>query len=100
MTTQVEFAPRVSEDFERIHEHLLRTGAADIEGRFESILEACAVLEQHPLIGRRVGGELRELVIGKGSRGYLALYRYAPEVELVMVVAVRAQSEEGYRGGG
>lgn len=100
MSVLVEFAPRVSEDFERIREHLLQTGASDIEARFDSIVDACAILEQHPLIGRRVQDEWRELVIGKGMWGYLALYRYEPEVDLVMIVAVRAQSEGGYRGFG
>ena len=96
----VEFAPRVSEDFARIRDHLAQTQASNIAGRLDSIVDACAILEEHPLIGRRVPGQLRELVIGSGSWGYMALYRYAPEVELVMIVAVKAQSEGGYRGFG
>lgn len=96
--TRVEFAPRVEDDFARILEHLLRTDASGIQGRFDSIIDACAILEQHPLIGRRVRAGFRELVIGSGSRGYLALYRHDPGRNRALVLAVRAQSEQGYHG--
>jgi toxin ParE1/3/4 len=36
-----------------------------------------------------------ELVIGRGSRGYVALYRYVPEIDTVFVLAVRSQREAG-----
>ncbi|MDZ7841325.1 MAG: hypothetical protein U5R46_10985 [Gammaproteobacteria bacterium] len=32
----------------------------------------------HPLIGRRVQGEIRELVISYGKTGYVVLYRFLP----------------------
>ena len=38
----------------------------------------------------------RELVIGRGSRGYLALYRYVAEIDTVFVLALRSQRETGY----
>ncbi len=31
---------------------------------------------------------LRELIIGQRSRGYVALYRYLPEMETVFVLAI------------
>lgn len=37
-----------------------------------------------------------ELIIGRRSHGYLALYRYAGEVDTVMVLAIRNQREAGY----
>jgi hypothetical protein len=49
------------------------------------------------MIGRPVRGGKRELVIGHGSRGYVALYRYLPEIDVVLVLAVRSQREAGHR---
>jgi plasmid stabilization system protein ParE len=40
-----------------------------------AIQSAVDMLAMHPLIGRRVEGELRELVISYGQAGYVALYR-------------------------
>lgn len=56
------------------------------------------LLEQNPAIGRPFGGdfELRELVIGFGAAGYLALYRYDPAEDRVHVLAFRHQREAGY----
>ncbi len=39
----------------------------------------------------------RELVIGKGVRGYVALYRYLAEVDTVFILAIRAQRESGFK---
>ena len=61
------------------------------------ILEAIAMLQRHPLIGRMVQGELRELVISRGKSGYVALYRYLERRDLVRVLAIRHQREAGYR---
>jgi plasmid stabilization system protein ParE len=54
------------------------------------------VLATSPLIGRPVEGGKRELVIGRDSHGYVALYRYLPEVDTVFLLAVRNQREAGY----
>jgi hypothetical protein len=40
--------------------------------------------------------ELRELIIGFGESGYVALYRYEPDAEAVCVLAFRHQKEAGY----
>ena len=33
----------------------------------------------------------------RGSRGYVALYRYLPEIDTVFILALRSQRESGYR---
>jgi toxin ParE1/3/4 len=53
-------------------------------------------LERNPLIGRPVQPGFRELVIGRGARGYIALYRYAAELDTVFVLGIRGQKEAGY----
>lgn len=92
---QVEIAPEVAEDFARILEHLETHEAQNISSRIEDIIAALNVLERNPLIGP-ARGDKRELVIGRGARGYLALYRYIPEADLVLVLAIRNQREAGY----
>jgi len=56
------------------------------------------LLETAPEIGRPLSEqpELRELVIGFGEAGYVALYRYVPSEEAVFVLAFRHQKEAGY----
>lgn len=56
------------------------------------------LVESAPEIGRPLDGhpELRELVIGFGEAGYVALYRYVPVEGTVFVLAFRHQKEAGY----
>ena len=97
MPRRVEFAERVPLDIERIVEHQLAHEVSDIEARIGDIIDACSVLERHPLIGRRCGGGLRELVIGQEARGYVALYHFDAAADLALVLAVKAQREAGCR---
>lgn len=61
------------------------------------IIDALQILSHSPLIGRKVKGGKRELVIGSGSRGTIALYRFIPAIDAVFVLALRHQREAGYR---
>lgn len=97
--SRVELAPEVSDDFDRILDHLAQHGVENAAARIREIIEAFNVLETNPLIGRPAPGEKRELIIGRRSRGYVALYRYVPEIETVFILAVRSQREAGYRQG-
>lgn len=94
--TRIELAPQVGEDLERVFAHLSEHEAADIAARVTAITRAITVLETNPLLGRPTGDDLRELVIGRGSHGYLALYRYVAALDIVFVLAVRSQREAGY----
>ena len=92
---RVEFAQAVSEDFARIAQHLLEHDAGLAQERMQEIESGLRVLQQHPEIGRRLDSRHRELVLGRGSRGYVAKYCYLPERELVLITALRAQKESG-----
>ena len=96
--SRIELAPEVGEDFDRILDHLVRYGVEDPASRIREIVLAIDVLEHNPLIGRPIAGEKRELVIGRRSRGYVALYRYVAEIDTVFVLALRSQREAGYTG--
>ena len=94
--SRIELAPEVGDDFDRILNHLVEHEAEDAKSRIEDIVRAIDVLERNPLIGRRVRADLRELVIGRRARGYVALYRYVTELDTVFVLAIRGQKEAGY----
>ncbi len=96
--SRVELAPEVGADLDRIFDHLAQFDAADAPLRTREIIQAIAVLEQSPLIGRPADDNKRELVIGRDARGYVALYRYIVEIDTVFVLALRAQREAGYTG--
>lgn len=53
-------------------------------------------LAAHPLLGRRLEGELRELVISCGGSGFVALYRYLVATDEARVLALRSQREIGF----
>lgn len=93
---RVEIAPEVADDLDRILDHLLLVEVEDAASRVSEIVAAVSVLEFNPLIGRLTEGGKRELVIGRGARSYLALYRYIPEIETVFILAVRSAREAGY----
>jgi toxin ParE1/3/4 len=95
---RIEFAPEAAEDLARIIDDLRKLGAAELEPRARAIIDALDVLESNPWIGQPAGDALRELVIGRDARGYVALYRYLPELDLVLALAVRSQREAGYVG--
>ena len=93
---QIELAPGLTGDFDRILDHLLAHEVDDAATRVGEIISAIDVLEQNPLIGRVLAADLRELVIGRRAHGYVALYRYEEEIDTVFVLAIRGQKEAGY----
>ncbi|MGO4260332.1 type II toxin-antitoxin system RelE/ParE family toxin [Lysobacter sp. TAB13] len=93
---KVEFAPEVLEDIDRIIEHLAAHEVAQAGARIEGIVNAFDALADNPLIGRPAVSDLRELIIGRDTQGYVALYRYAEAIDTVFVLAIRAQKEAGY----
>jgi len=95
--TRIELAAEIGDDFDRLLEHLNRYEALDTDSRLQQILHGISVLEQNPLIGRPVQTDMRELIIGRESRGYVALYRYIAEIDTVFVLAIRSQRQGGYQ---
>ena len=94
--SRIELAPEVADDLDRILDHLLKHEVADPASRIHDIIRAIDVLERNPLIGRAVRADLRELVIGRGAHGYVALHRHIAEIDTVFILAVRGQKEAGY----
>lgn len=90
---RIELAPEVGEDLERILNHLSEHESDQGAQRIEAIIAAFDVLAANPEMGRLVRSQLRELVIGRGRMGYLALYQYLSEADLVLVLTARSHRE-------
>jgi plasmid stabilization system protein ParE len=90
----VYFSQRALTDLDRVFDFLAREAPAIATEAANEIVDATRILQRHPLIGRPVGN-LRELVISKGRTGYVALYRYLPEQDRVVILAHRHQRVSG-----
>lgn len=96
---QVRFAPAALRDLELLRGLLRPKNPAAARRAGETIIKAVQVLRQQPMVGRPVEDlppEYREWVIDFGASGYVALYRYAGEGDVVTVLALRHQREAGY----
>ena len=93
---QIVFSQNAIGNLARAFEFLLEHDQAAAIASATAIREAVELLANHPMIGRRVEGELRELVISFGKTGYVALYRFIPAQEQVRILAIRHQRELDY----
>lgn len=92
----VTYSARALADLDRLFDFLAADNPNAAVAAATVIVDAVAVLERHPHIGRPVRGRLRELVISYGRTGYVALYRVATREARVEILAVRHQREAGY----
>jgi plasmid stabilization system protein ParE len=95
--THIELAPEVLDDFDRFFDHIAQHDPESAPERIDTILEAPQILTHSPQIGRPVRCGKRELVIGRASRGYVALYHYVEAIDTVFVLALRDQREAGFK---
>lgn len=93
---EVVYSARSLRDIERAFEFLRHENPSAAIDAVTAISSAVDNLKIHPLIGRRVEGELRELVISYGRTGYVALYRFVVGRDEVRILALRHQRELGF----
>ena len=93
---QVVYAENALTNLERAFAFLFEHDPSAARNAAAVISEAVEMLARHPLIGRVVEGELRELVISFGRTGYIALYRFLPVADEVRILAIRHQRELDY----
>lgn len=93
---QIVYSENALANLERVFDFLAEHDPQVAVGAARSIGEAVDTLAKHPLIGRTVAGELRELVISYGKTGYIALYRFLPVLNQVRILAIRHQRELDY----
>jgi plasmid stabilization system protein ParE len=81
---------------ERAFELLRQENPGPAVAAAEAIRSAVDNLGAHPLLGRRVHGGIRELVISYGATGYIALYRFLVPQDEIRILAIRHQREIGF----
>lgn len=90
------YSDRALAALERLTDFLIKIDASSALETVELIEEAVSLLMRHPLVGRPVEYELRELVISRGRSGYVALYSIEEAQDAVLILAIRHQREAGY----
>ena len=93
---EIVYAFSALDDLERAFEYWVAIDPGAARSAASAISQAVEVLADHPLIGRRIDGELRELVISYGKTGYVALYRFLPAQNQIRILAIRHQRELDY----
>lgn len=92
----VVYSARSPANLERIFQLLRDGNPAAAVAAVTAIQSAVEHLALHPLIGRRIEGEIRELIISYGRTGYIALYRFQVLQDQVRLLALRHQREVGF----
>lgn len=92
----VVYSKRALDHIERAFEFLRDKNPDAAQDAVTAIESAVDNLAAHPLVGRRLEGELRELVISYGHSGYVALYRFVIARDEVRILAIRHQREVGF----
>ena len=95
--TELAYTGQALLDLERLADFLLKTDPQAAQDTAVLIFESLEILARHPEIGRKVHFGQRELVISRGRAGYLALYRFLPQIDRILVLALRHQRESGYK---
>ncbi len=96
---QVRLSARAQSDLVRLRSFLLSKNITAAQRATQVIRASFVSLVEAPLLGRPVDDaeDLRELVIDFGASGYLALYRLERALDVVTILAIKHQSEAGYR---
>jgi plasmid stabilization system protein ParE len=92
----VVYSSRALAHLERAFEHLRSESSDAALAAAAAIRSAVESLAAHPLLGRRIQGDIRELVISYGQTGYIALYRFVVPKDEVRILAIRHQREIGF----
>ena len=101
MTFTVRFTEEARDDLNRLYEFLLQHADGDFttaERALQAIRDGITVLQLAPYSCRKARPDspfLRELVIGFGASGYVALFDIEDKTT-VTVLAVRHQREDDY----
>lgn len=93
---KVVYSARALDHIERAFQFLRDRNPDAALTAVTAIQSAADNLVTHPLVGRRVERELRELIISYGQSGYVALYRFVVLRDDVRILAIRHQRELGF----
>jgi plasmid stabilization system protein ParE len=92
----VVYSRRALDHIERAFSSLRDKNLEAAQNVVTAIQSAVDNLAAHPMVGRRVEGDLRELIVSYGHSGYVALYRFVVARDEVRILAIRHQREVGF----
>ncbi len=98
MSYRVRFAPSAADDLQRLFDFLAEQDFVAAKHARQVLEQSFTVLESFPFSCRKATPEnpfLRELVIGFGNAGYVALFE-VEDTKTVTILAVRHQREDDY----
>ena len=89
---------RAIQGLERCRTFLLEKGGQAASRAALAIDRQFSLVQLSPAMGRPfpLNPEMRELLVEFGDSGYVALYRFEPEQDAVVILAFRHQKEAGY----
>jgi plasmid stabilization system protein ParE len=93
----VVYSARALDHIERAFQFLRDEDPDAAQNAVTAIESAVDNLAAHPLVGRRIEGDLRELIISYGHSGYVAVYRFVVSTDEVRILAIRHQREVGFQ---
>lgn len=93
---RVEITEHALRDLERLFDIVAQSDPRNALAQVASLRAAFALLADHPLLGRAAEDGRRELVLSRGQTGCIAKYRWWPDEDVMLVLAVRHQREAGY----
>jgi len=94
---QVVYSLRALVDLERVFEFIAQNDPAAAAAAVEAVRTVVLASGDHPMLGHRVQGEIRQLVISYGRTGFVALYPFVPSRDEVRVPGIRHQRELDFR---
>lgn len=94
---QIIFSPRSHRDIARFKAFLEEVAPEKVAEAVQTIISKISQLEKNPLLGTTIPCEaipnLRKLVIPYKKNGYVALYKYDVNKELVVIETIRHMRE-------
>lgn len=93
---KIVYTQNAVNDLVRLTDFLIEVDIKAASETINLIEDAISILERHPLIGRAVDEEIRELVISRGATGYVALYSDEEHKNVILILAIRHQREAGF----
>jgi len=93
---KIVYTQNAVNDLVRLTDFLIEIDIKAASETINLIEDAISILDRHPLIGRAVDEEIRELVISRGATGYVALYSVEEHKNAILILAIRHQREAGF----
>ena len=93
---KIVYTQNASNDLVRLTDFLIEVDIKAASETIDLIEDAISILDRHPLVGRAVDEEIRELVISRGATGYVALYSVEEHKNAILILAIRHQREAGF----